>query len=192
LGMTTSDWRVLHFCEFCPEEQKVCDHQLMLTGLEDVFDLYEQKCKIQWEWRKKESGTYAIDRIRYHCVICLQRINANDHPIGVINIQIFRKATKTGKDGKICFVLHDLCLSYISMDKKAILPAVEKLLADTDNIPTINKYGMFKGSKECTLCFNLSNERIYNCSDMFCRRSYHLDCTEKDKERATLDFHGRT
>ncbi|GMT17409.1 hypothetical protein PFISCL1PPCAC_8706, partial [Pristionchus fissidentatus] len=70
--------------------------------------------------------------------------------------------------------------------------ALKSLLSDPENVATINKFGIFKGSKECTLCFNVKDERIFNCADMFCRRSYHLECAEKQKDLVVIDFAGKT
>ncbi|GMT15062.1 hypothetical protein PFISCL1PPCAC_6359, partial [Pristionchus fissidentatus] len=187
--------RVLHFGEFCPEEQKICDHDKMTIGLEGVFDLLSKKCRLQTEWRQKESGTYAIDRMLYRCTFCLQKIEGHDHPVGIFCQSNEESGKQKKKDpkakAKAAFVVHDTCLSIVSINKDKVLATVQKILSIRDNVTIVNKYCMFKRGKECKGCSTPKDERLYLCSDMFCRSSFHITCALKMKD-VVIDYYGKT
>ncbi|GMS84591.1 hypothetical protein PENTCL1PPCAC_6766, partial [Pristionchus entomophagus] len=193
LEMSSSDdpeWRVVHLHEFCSEIEEYCEHELMLVGLNRAFNYLDEKCSPNNGWRNKEK--YGYKKVQYLCFICLNLIELLDHGIG-----IYKSNEKGGK--KKAYIIHDTCLSSISMDKPAVLPAIETLIADKKSKKEIEKYCIFESSRICADCngtgkeafVSRQEERILNCSDQFCNLSYHWGCALKNHS-CTIDYYDKT
>ncbi|GMR61320.1 hypothetical protein PMAYCL1PPCAC_31515, partial [Pristionchus mayeri] len=187
------EWEVLHIHEFCPESEDICQHECMIEGLDDVFNHFNEKLKPNNSWRKKE--LYQINKYKQYCIICVSEVRVNDHCVGVFQRvgSAKKKATKRLK----AYVMHDTCLSSISMNKKAVLPAMESLLKSADVKKVIEKYCIFESVKNCFECKQglylerMGNNKIVRCSDAFCGHNMHWECALRS-ETCRMNFADKT
>ncbi|GMR61362.1 hypothetical protein PMAYCL1PPCAC_31557, partial [Pristionchus mayeri] len=188
----TPEWEILHINEFCPENVEMCQHECMIEGLDDVFNFLNENLKPNNIWRKAKKVCYGVDKVKHYCIICVSQVSDGDHCIGV-----YQKIK--GAKHLNAYVMHDTCLSTISQNKEAVLPAIKFMLknANVDIIKSINKYCIFESKKTCYECKRdlfvekYGKGKIICCSDPFCGKNMHRSCVITSTT-CRVDFYAKT